>query len=121
MPWALQVFTRIWKFTAWNKSYFSGMSITENKFTSFVYPLDLNLATEVTLFLHSLLFVQATARFNRQMRKLTLSYGAVVSTHYLIVFFLLLVVYWRILHRIGEMRRKHGWCNQHHSNSTVNC
>jgi len=31
MPWALQVFTRIWKFTAWNKSYFLGMSITEKQ------------------------------------------------------------------------------------------
>ena len=121
MPWALQVFTRIWKFTAWNKSYFSGMSITENKFTSFVYPIDLQQGHTVHALIIHVLFVQATAHFNHQMRKLRLSYGAVVSTHYLIVFFLLLAVYRRILHCIGEMRRKHGWCNQHHSNSTVNC
>jgi len=74
--------------------------------------------TVPVLIIH-VLFVQATARFNRQMRKLRLSYGAVVSTHYLIVFFLLLAVYQTILHCIGEMRRKHGWCNQHHSNSIV--
>jgi len=68
--------------------------------------------TVPVLIIH-VLFVQATARFNHQMRKLMLSYGAVVSAHYLIVFFLLLVVYQRILCCIGEMRRKHGWSSSY--------
>jgi len=42
------------------------------------------------------------------MMKIALTYGAVVSAHYLVVFVLLLAVYWRILHYIGEMRKKHG-------------
>lgn len=55
-----------------------------------------------------LLFTQPTACFLYQMMKIALTYGAVVSAHYLVVFVLLLAVYWRILHYIGEMRKKHG-------------
>ena len=74
--------------------------------------------TQAHLLVH-LLLMQATAHFNHQMRKLMLSYGTVVSAHYLIVFSLLLAVYRRIFHCIAAMRKKHGWCSQQHSNSTV--
>ena len=41
------------------------------------------------------------------MRMLIASYGVVVSTNYLVVFVLLMIIYYKILKRIKRMRNLH--------------
>ena len=48
------------------------------------------------------------------MRKLVVTYGALLGTNYLVVFVLLVIIYYKILKRIKRMRnlhseRKGGW------------
>ena len=42
------------------------------------------------------------------MRKLVVTYGALLGTNYLVVFVLLVIIYKNILKRIRTLRKKHG-------------
>lgn len=48
--------------------------------------------------------MQATAQYVHNIRILIASYGVLVGAHYLVVFFLLLVVYYKILKYIKKMQ-----------------
>ena len=50
---------------------------------------------------------QATLEYNYSLKKLLLSYACIISAHYLTVFLLLLLIYYKALKHIKTLKREH--------------
>lgn len=55
-----------------------------------------------------ILLFQPTATYLFSVRKLIVFNGWIVGTNYVVVLFILVVIYYKILKRIKELRIKHG-------------
>lgn len=56
-------------------------------------------------------YFQPTMHYNYNLKKLVLSYAAIVCAHYLVVFLLLLCIYHKILKHIKKLKRVHSMWN----------
>ena len=65
-------------------------------------------------YLCCILYPQGSALYNRAVRSLLLAYAIIQLVHYLVCFTLLLIIYYKLLKYIRNLRRDNGQFNTLH-------